>query len=93
MKVEINGKVYTARTSESNRIKIIEDFDDSDIIFFKKWMDESYDKDTGESRPKREYVKDINFTSKIHSGTFINCFPYELEEEYVVLAYDAINIL
>jgi hypothetical protein len=93
MIVKLNGKDYTANTPEKNRIKIIKDFDDSDITFFKKWMEESFDKDTGESLSKREYVKDINFTSKIHSGTFINCFPCELDEEYVVLAYDTINIL
>lgn len=93
MKVKINGKVFTADTQEGRRIKITEDFDDFDIIFFKKWMEEIYDKDTGEIRPKRDYIKDIDFTSKIQSGTFINCFPCELDEEYVVLVYDTINIL
>jgi hypothetical protein len=90
MKVQINGKVFTADTQESHRIKIEKDLDDFDILFFKKWFRDSLKSETGY---KKDYVKDIDYISKLGSGTFINCFPCELGEDYVILVYNTIDVI
>lgn len=89
MKVKINGKVFIADSPVNNRIKIKQDFDEFDILFFKKWMKDPIEKNLN----KKDYIKDIDFVSKINSGTFIGCFPVELDEDYVILVYDGLEII
>jgi hypothetical protein len=95
MKVKINGKVFTADTQAHNdhRIMIKKDLDDFDILFFKKWLRDSYNTETGEMHYKKDYAKDIDYVSKLDSGTFKGCFPCELGEDYVILVYDRLETI
>ena len=91
MKVKINGKVFPADTQDGHHIKIKKGLNDFDILFFKRWLRDAYN--NGETINKKDYVKDIDYISKLGSGTFINCFPFELGEDYVILVYDTIDVI
>jgi hypothetical protein len=91
MKVKINGKIFTVAKEENHRITIKKGLDDFDILFFIKWLRDSYNMETGEARYKKEYAKEIDYVSKLSFGTFIGCFPCELGEDYVILSYDRLE--
>lgn len=93
MKVELNNKAYPFLFKGGGKIEIIIE-DKFDLLFFKEWTNQSYDKQTGEIKPKIEYARNVKFVGDSQMGFLMNCFPIiSPNEDLVIIYYDYKKLL